>query len=349
MHTHTQTLEAGHTARGHLKFGRVALAAAILLMASASAAQPDRRRGDAKPTDRAAQRERPQRETDRRTDTQPEADRFRARLASMLEQLDASAEHLRGAIETLDADGSVDDAIEQLGCPMRVRRMAEMWAQWRRPGELDRPVRDGADGRPMQRGFGGGPSDQPRGPWGARSASPEEILAFLREQAPQLAKRLDALRKDDQHRADGILGRLGPRISEILLTRAHDAELADLLTQDFHIGMQVSEVGGLYARALAAGEDERAAALKDELRTLAAQQVDLRLARREHEISRFVARLESLQGEVEAQRGKREQLIDEVIERAGQGRFRGPPGDRPGRGNQQRSERGDRRNSADDR
>lgn len=357
MHAHTLTRATTRSGTCYSGIGRVALVGAVLLLTTAAIAQPDRTT-DTKPTDRAAQRDRVQREvakriTDRRADAQPEAARLRARLATMLEQLETSAERLRGAIETLDAGGSMDEAITQLGGPMRARRLAEMWSQWERPGDSDRPMREGANGKPIQRGLGDGPSDRVRGPWGDRQVSLEEILVFLREHAPQLAGRLDALRKNDQHRADGFLARLGPRVNEIMTTRAHDPELAELLIRDFRVGMQVSEVGGAYARALAAGagagEGERAATLKEELRVLAAEQVDLRLGRREHEIARFVERLESLQAEVEEQRSLREQMIDEVVERAGQGRFRGQSGDRPGRGDpSQRPGRRERRNAPGD-
>ncbi|VAX40571.1 hypothetical protein MNBD_PLANCTO03-2293 [hydrothermal vent metagenome] len=343
----------------YLKIASVALVAAALLLTPAATAQPERRL-DAKPTDRPAQRERPQRDgvqrerpqrdrAQRSTDTQLEPRQFRARLASMLDQLESSTEHLRGAIETLDAGGTVDEAIQKLGGPLRARRLAEMWAQWGHPGEADRPVRAGADSRPPQRGQGNGVTDQARRPWGGRDASPEEIRAFLRENAPQLAERLDRLRKDDPQRADGFVARLRPRVAEILSTRAHDPELAELLARDFRIGMLVSDVAGGYVRALAAGEKERAAELQAELRTLAAEQVDLRLARREHEISQLASRLALLQAEVEAQREKREELIDEVIERAGQARPRGAAGDRPGRGSpSERPGRRHRRNNPND-
>jgi len=344
MHTPTLTLPR-RQGRRSLRVGSAAFLASVLLLMPAVAAQPDRRPGP-KPGDRAAQRERPQHEhpprdrAQRSIDTQPEV--FRARLASMLEQLEASTERLRGAIETLDAGGSVDEAIQKLGGPMRARRLAEMWTQWGRPGgEGDRPIRPGADTRPPQRSPGNGMANQARGPWDARDVSSEEILAFLHEHAPQLAARLDRLRQDDPQRVESFIARLRPRVAEILSTRAHDPELAELLVRDFRVGMLVSDVGGGYARALAAGEEERAAELREELRTLAAEQVDLRLARREHEIARLLRRLESLQAEVEAQRNTREQLIDEIIERAGRARPRGAGGDR--------RDRRDRRNAPGDR
>lgn len=351
---HTPTPASPRYSTRSLRIGTVAFVVSVLLLTTAAMAQRDRR--ETKPTDRPAPRENAQRErplrdrAQRGTDTQPEVEQLRVRLASMLEQLDASTERLRGAIETLDAGGSIDDAIQRLGGPMRARRLAEMWTQWGRPGEGDRPLRQGADSRFPQRGPGNGVIDQPRGPWGARDVSPEEIFVFLREHAPQLAERLERLGKNDPRRVESFLTRLRPRISEILLTRAHDPELAELLARDFRVGMLVSEVGGGYARALAAGEEERAAGLRAELRELAAEQVDLRLARREHEIARLVGRLASLQAEVEAQREKREKLIDEVIERAGQSRPRGAASDRPGRGSpSERPERGRRRSNPNDR
>jgi hypothetical protein len=264
-------------------------------------------------------------------------ERFRARLASLLEQLDGSAAKLRGAIETLDGGGSVEDVIEQLGGPIRARRLAELWGLWGGPGESptpDRPV-----------GEGGWPEGSGHGPWETADVGAEEILAFMREHAPELGQRLGQLREEDPQMAERFLLRFSPRVSEIVAARAHDPELAELLTRDFRLNMRLLDVGNRYARTLAAGEAEQADQAKTELRELAAALVDLRHERRMHEIAMLDKRLEDLRAEVAEQRASREQLIGEMVEQAGRGRFRGGPGERGGdrRGPPEGAGRRDRR------
>lgn len=312
---------------------RLVAATLCLLAGSAAIAQPDEP-GGRQPARQAAQ---------------PDPARFRARLASMLEQLESSTERLRGAIETLDSNGSMEQAIEQLGGPMRARRLSEMWSQWGRPGPDDRPGGEGADAPPRPNGPGGR-LGQERGPWDAPEVTPEQILAFLREHAPELGERLGTLREQDARRADAFLSRFAPRVAEIRSAQGHDPKLARMLLGDFTLGMQVLETGSRYARAIAAGEAEQADQFREELRGLVARQVDLRLARREHEIATLAERLAALQAEVQEQRDNREQLIDQVIEQAGQGRFRGGPGERGGRGGPpEGAGRHERRGPPDDR
>lgn len=307
-------------------------AAAIVLIVSGGTAlaQPERRPDQApgdRPPDRLVQ---PEGEGPEGLQLSPE--RFRARLASLLEQLDASAVRLRGAIEILDGGGSVEDVIEQLGGPIRARRLAEMWGQWGGPGERSMPDRPGAGPGAGQGADGGWQGEATRGPWEAREVGVEEIMTFLGEHAPEIAERLRQLREEEQaggedpRRAEGFILRFSSRVSEILAAREHDPELAELLTRDFRLGMRLLDVGRRYAQLLGAGEAEQAEKARAELRELAAAQVDLKLERREHEIAMLGKRLEELQGEVEDQRTNREQLIDELVEQAGRGRFRGGPG-----------------------
>ena len=313
--------------------GRVA--AVVLIVSGGTALAQLERRPDQAPGDRPPDQQ-AQPEGERPDGLQLSPERFRARLASLLEQLDASAVRLRGAIETLDGGGSVEDVMAPRGGPVRVGRLADMWGQWGGPGERSMPDRPGAGpgvGPGAGQGAEGGwQGEAGRGPWEAREAGVEEIMTFLREHAPEIAERLRQLREEEQaggedpRRAEGFILRFSSRVSEILAAREHDPELAELLTRDFRLGMRLLEAGSRYARALGAGEAEQAEQAKAELRELAAAQVDLKLERREHEIAMLAKRLEELQGEVEDQRTNREQLIDELVEQAGRGRFRGGPG-----------------------
>lgn len=267
--------------------------------------------------------------------------RLRTRLASLLEELEANATKIRGVITILDEGGTAEDAMEAMGGPARVRRLADFWGQWSRFSQ-----RDGTDARPgaAQRPRGGpadrGPGREP-GEEPAADISAEMVFAFLEEHAPKLAARIRELREQDPHRAEFFAKRLRPRVAEILIAQQHDPELGDLLAREFRVSMELLDAGRRYARAIATN-DQGADEARELLRKLAAEQVDLRLARRERDIRLLVERLESLQAEVDRQREDRERYIDEIVDRAGTQRRpdqrgqdsrerRGPPGERPGR------------------
>ncbi|MBK7404767.1 MAG: hypothetical protein IPJ41_09065 [Phycisphaerales bacterium] len=258
-----------------------------------------------------------------------DASHLRDRLEKMLKQMEASTERIRSAITILDDGGAVGDAINQLGGPMMVRRFSENWERWNRQDE--------APGQGMGQGPGGGmgrAGDEPRGPggrglgngrpeWpgveGPRAVSPDEIMAFLRENAPEYADRLQTARDEDPHRFDLFAQRLGPRVGEILSAKDHDQELADILTNDFRVGLMLVKAGGECVRARQANDDGALENARAKLRELAAEQVDLRLKRRELEVRRLEERLADLRKDVDQQRDKRATLIDELAERASQG------------------------------
>ncbi|MFG0259880.1 MAG: hypothetical protein ACF8LK_05950 [Phycisphaerales bacterium JB041] len=264
-------------------------------------------------------------------------ERLRTRLATLLEEIDASATRIRTAVETLDNGGTAAEALEAMGGPSRVRRLAEFWGQWT------------AGSQNEGRGDRFGPERGQRSPQGERGmdrppvpgdeVSAEEVRAFLEEHAPEFAARLDALRSQDERRAEFFANRLRPRIGEILVAQRQDPELGDLLTREFRVNMELLDAGRRYARMLAA-EDPTLGEAREHLRSLAGEQVDLRLARREHEIRALASQIESLRADVDQQRKNREQYIEQIVERSGQwaesereGRpdRRGPRDGRPGR------------------
>ena len=321
------------SAHAHLRLGVAGVA--VMLAGTTLCAQPQRGSADRQPEPPA---ERGQPEADRPIAQMIEPERLRERLADLLGQMEDSADRLRTAITTLDEGGSVEDVVEQLGGPLRVRRLAEMWGQWGRAGLG--PMGEGPMDRPGGGRNGAGPGGPPGAgdpgqgdrPWMSREATPDEVLVFLHSHAPMLAERITQLRADDSPRAEAMLMRIAPRVAEVLSAREHDPELADILEQDFGLGMKFVDAAGHYYRAKASGDEAASEEARVALRELAGQQVDLRLARREHELKMLVRRLEAMQGEIDQQRQDREQLIDEMVEQAGERGFRGGPGeDRPGR------------------
>lgn len=242
-------------------------------------------------------------------------DRLRTRLATLLEELDASATRIRTAVETLDDGGSASEAMEVMGGPSRVRRLADFWGQWsgvsqnEGRGERFNPER-GPRGGQGDRGV-----DRPPAP--GDDVSAEALAAFLESHAPEFAARLNALRAQDVRRAEFFANRLRPRIGEILAAQRQDPELGELLTREFRVNMELLDAGRRYARALAS-EDSSLDEARETLRALAGEQVDLRLARREHEIRVLASQIESLQADVDEQREKRERYIEEIFARAEQ-------------------------------
>jgi len=242
--------------------------------------------------------------------------RLRARLASLLEELESNTTKIRGVIKILDEGGTAENAIQAMGGPARVRRLAEFWGQWSRFSQNEgRDGRPGAAQRPRN-----GPAERgaDRGPGGDRAAdiSTERVSTFLEEHAPELAAKIRELRAQDPRRAEFFEKRLRPRVAEILIARQHDPELGDLLTREFRVSMELIDAGRRYAR-MVASQNAGVDMAREKLRTLAAAQVDLRLARRERDIRQLAARLEALQAEVDLQREDRDRYIDEIVERAG--------------------------------
>jgi hypothetical protein len=243
--------------------------------------------------------------------TSADAANLRARLTRILEHLEGTSATVRTAIEKIDAGGSAAEAIDELGGPMLVRQLSQDWERWHR-ARVER--------RPPQAAH---PETSPP-PDGPPQADLRRVMAFLEEHAPEFAARMAEVRTGSPRRAEVLLGRLGPRVAEILATRERDPALAEIMTREFKVSMELLEVGGQVARARRGGDDARLEELRPALARLAAEQVELRLQRREHEISVLAERIASLREELEQQREEREALIDEVVERASES-WRDPP------------------------
>ncbi len=251
-----------------------------------------------------------------------DAAHLRARLTGILEHLESSAAKVRAAIARIDEGAGVDEAVEELGGPLMVRRFADVWERWN-------VVRADTWRAPP----GPGERWQPEPP---RRYETEEVIAFLREHAPELTERIEAVRSENPRGAEGYLERLTPRISEILSAREHDPRLAEILTREFQVWMKLLEAAGGYAKAKRDGDSERADRAQADIRALAAEQVDLRLDRRKHEVAVLGERVDALRGDIERQQDEREQLIEELVERMTSERWRREDGE------ERRRRRGDR-------
>lgn len=267
---------------------RIGFACVVALLSAAAPGQ-----GDA-----------PQEQPEAPQASEPDRAALRARLTRVLEHLEQTAGSIRSAIETLDTGGSTADAIEELGGPTVVRRFSETWERWNRPADPREDARD-QPGREDH--------DSPR------EIDAEHVRAFLEEHAPGVAARLDQVREGSPRRAEALVSRLKPRVAEILAARAHDPELAEILTREFTVGMALLDAAGESARARRAGDEAKLEEIRPRLAELAAEQVDLRLRRREHELATLAERVAALSEELEQQRQDRERLVNQLIDRASEG------------------------------
>ncbi|HZW09120.1 MAG TPA: hypothetical protein VFF69_04385 [Phycisphaerales bacterium] len=258
------------------------------------------------PPDAQPQRERP---------ADAETADLRAKLIRILDHLDETAATVRAAIAEADAGGSSEEIIDALGGPGLVRQFSDDWERWRRVRQEHRDPAPGAER----------PAPEADGP---RRIDPARVMEFLEEHAPEVAARIAEVRSGSPRRAEALLARLGPRIAEILAARERDPALAEIMTREFKVGMELLEVGGQAARARREGDDGRLGELRPRLAELAAEQVDLRLRRREHEITVLAERIAALRQELDEQRQERQELIDAVVERASEGWRDGPEEER---------------------
>lgn len=267
-------------------------------------------------------------------------ERLRARLSSLLEEMQGATARLESAIETLDNGGSAQDAIETLGGSQRVRRLADFWGQWARPA----PQADQGEQHGRRPGIEPPEGERPfvdRGPEPFAEVTAEDVRAFLDSHAPEFAARIEELAKQDPRRAEMFRNRLRPRVGEILMALRRDPEFGELLAQEFRVNMDLLDAGRRYARLVAADHPDAEQA-REALRALAGEQVDLRLKRREHEIHLLTAQLEELQADVDQQRANRDTYIDEIVERAGVVSGPGPEGGERPAPSDRREQRGRR-------
>lgn len=222
---------------------------------------------------------------------------LRVRLERRLEQVRRDEERLTQALEKLEAGEPLEE----------VRGAAE-------------GPRDGPRGRPGpgRRGAGGPRPDGPPPPGGPPPqgrVDPHAIMEFIRAHTPELAARLDELRRRDPQAADRLMERLQGRVREVLSER--DPALREARTAEFRHMPRMFEVSRRFTQAIRRGAPEaEAAAARTALRSAIGEQFDLRLKRHQAEISVLEERVTRIRREVEDYTTRREQVIDAALERA---------------------------------
>lgn len=286
-------------------------AAAALLIAGSSWAQPERRqeRGRDRAPDRPAQQDQP-----------PSADR------PGLEQSPVDPEKLKDELtrrieETKHTQARLEQALARLnegGDPAEVRRDTM-------PGRFrDRLRRGREDGNGLDRP-GDMQDDRPRGPQGPgpkgdRTLTPEDrerLLAFLEQHMPRIASRFREAIKENPQLADGLLNRLAPKFRELQATEHSQPELFKLRVDDVRAAMTLQEVARSWRPKLrdqnATDDDKRQA--REAVSNAVATQYDARVALREHELKVLENRIADAKREIDDMGARRDQRIGEEVDR----------------------------------
>ncbi|GJQ30336.1 MAG: hypothetical protein HBSAPP03_22200 [Phycisphaerae bacterium] len=313
--------------------------AALLLLASGTAtAQPPQ-------GERPAQADRP-----REGVLDPE--NLLARLERRLADSKKAQEQLQTAIERLRGGASPAEALRDLDLIARGPwgERGEGFGGRRFDGEMDPPggpmregpglgeppsgPRDGmrpGEGRGERRGEGRG-MGQPM-----TDEAREWATTFLRENLPTLSARMDAMRQTDPAMADAMLGRLLPKLRDAARVKEQDPDLAKLRLDELRTGINVLESIRVLrqAREATADDPKREAGIRDAtaaLRSVLAEQHDVRMRLQSHEIQTLTKRLEDLRAELERKRSNREAGIDDMLRRIIEFREPSSDGGEPPRG-----------------
>ncbi|MGI9014966.1 MAG: hypothetical protein ACR2GY_12055 [Phycisphaerales bacterium] len=273
-------------------------------------------------------------------------------LAIVLQFTTAAIISLAGMNSTLPQQDGQDDA----PAPMRDRMTRpddNARQDGNRPGPDQRRGIDGMPDRDRDR-------DRDRGERPLRMTP--ELRASLISVVTDLRPLNDADRKRLEDMTDDDLAAIATGRMRHLLTlaqlRESDPELYQLKLSDLKLGQRAFSIARKMGMARAGGNADRVQALADELRTVVAEQVDVSLRVKAHEIAAYEARLEVMKGQLERDLSGRGALIArrfEALQRrsesapaqGGRGsRGRGDDdrtGDRPDRG-PDRPDRGPDRN-----
>ncbi len=224
----------------------------------------------------------------------PEA--LRIRLQRMIDRGQAMVDRGRGAIEKLDAGASPSEVLSEL-----------------RPVETPRRLRAGDTPNTHATPMGDRPvpdADRP-----TPSDDREQIHAFLREEFPDLWKNVQPMIEQNPRSADRLVGRMAPKIREILVLRRTQPDLAKIKTLQMHAGFDFVEAARLYRVALSdpnASESQRERSLAD-VRTYAEQRFDTEMQAKQLEISRLESRLDELRASLSELEAQRDQEVSRMV------------------------------------
>lgn len=185
-----------------------------------------------------------------------------------------------------------------------------------RPFSDDRsPAGNEASGHREGRGFGGpwGDGEHRGGPmFGASPERTERMMAFLKEQYPQLYERLNELKEKDEHAFHRQLGRMLPRMPELMNIIEGDPTLGKLIIDEHRLEMDIRDALVEYRET----KDEGAISqLKGRIRDLISKQFDVRQEKLKLMIANMERELERKKQYLKEQAAKKDKVIDRELQR----------------------------------
>ncbi len=284
----------------------IVCSAAVLLIAGAAVAQPDREGGA---TASEARRGQP---TGEARDVPTDPAEARKLLERRLEELTKRQERLRDAMEKINQGVPLVEALRGVDLrgdargDMRDRRGTEGGPEDRRPdrGERRRGVEgDGAEPRPGER------------PAPATPEARKHAREFLHEHLPRVAATIEAHDKEHPDQAERNLLRLMPRLAEAEGVMRRDPALFRLRLKEIEGQVAVVEAIHAHREATAANDPQRVAQTTAALRTALGDQLDIRMDLQMHEIEGLSKRVEEMKSDVDRKRAGREEAIDSMLNR----------------------------------
>lgn len=248
----------------------------------------------------SAQEERPQRPAaQERGEGDPS--RLVALVDRRLEQTERQQARLREIKQRL-ADGESAAAIL---AEMRDRGELALLGEWSRGGDRDsqRPSREGAEQRRYE-----GVTDEEFALW--RST----VLAFFKEHAPEMAKRLRE--EGDSEQARRAIFRLHREVDRLIELRDKDSDEFRPALDRLRNGMRIADVLGKVRDAAQGGTltTDLLRTLRRDLTDIVAQQYDTQLEQRAKWLARTGQRLEGAVEKLERERAERSQRIEAQVQ-----------------------------------
>ncbi|TVQ31866.1 MAG: hypothetical protein EA376_07715 [Phycisphaeraceae bacterium] len=246
----------------------------------------------------------------------PEArEQMRERLRNRLNDIRSSEARLEEALRMLDAGEPID--------AVRRRVVAE-------GAEQVRERREQMTDRRPQMGRRGAVAQTPLTP-----EQTQELMQFLRETNPQLHDRLQSVMERDEEAGRRALQRVAPGLQRFIDARERDPEGFEARREELVTARRTMELAREIRTGIEEGmAPERLREAREELRTLVARQFELRMQNSRRTIEQLRSRLERHEADMQAQKERREQLVEDrvnaIIRSAVEGRPVRPDNARPG-------------------
>ena len=138
-------------------------------------------------------------------------------------------------------------------------------------------------------------------------------MAFARQHFPEMAQRLDALKKDEPQVFKRVSRRIWPRLQIMKEVYERDPEgLGKVLIEEKKLEDQIRAKARSYQQER---DSNRKTAIGAELKQLLEQEFDVRLQRRRLELAELQKRLEAQTKRVDSMAAKKAELVQRQFER----------------------------------